>query len=265
MAQSEAKKKMETTPPETTTGESLPLFFKKPVQLDIARHAKAGLVTSSDATFAATTNSIVLNAVEFFEATKNYPIVFTQTDNPMPVAIVGLEQGNYFVDAKGSWKEGAYVPAYVRKYPFIFLEVPDRDQLILCIDEDAPQFKENGGKDTVPLYKDSEPSELTKNALEFCGAYHSHYQLTRQFCDALKEVELLTPTRSDSKLANGREIHLGGFLAIDEKKLNELPEAKVLEFFKKGWLSLIYAALMSTSNWNRLVEMAAAIEKKKAN
>lgn len=244
---------------------NLPLFFKKPVPLDMKRHAKAGLLPVQDISFAATTNSILVNAVEFFEAAKQYPVVFTQSESPLPAVIVGLEQQNYFVNKKGQWKEGAYIPAYVRKYPFVFMDAPERNEFLLCIDEAAPQYKENGGKDTLPLYKDSTPSELTRNALEFCTAYHNHHQLTRRFCEDIQNAGLLTPMRSDAKLSTGREIHLGGFQSIDEKKLAALPEATILDFFKKGWLPLIYAAIMSASNWKKLVDMAAQREKSNAD
>lgn len=247
-------------------GSDLPLFFKKPVPLDMKRHSKATLLPTQDLSFAAKTNSIVVNAIEFFEAAKQYPIVFTQGELPLPAVIVGLEQKNYFVNNKGQWKEGTYLPAYVRKYPFVFMDVPDRNQFVLCVDEGASQFRENGGgKESLPLYRDGNPSELTRNALEFCTAYHNHHQLTRRFCEDIKKADLLTPTRSDAKLYSGREIHLGGFQAIDEKKLNALPDETVLEFFKKGWLPLIYAALMSSANWKKLVDMAAEQEKASAN
>ncbi len=248
------------TPQTEQDAGGLPLFFKNPTPLDMKRHAKAGLTPVQDLSFADSTNSILINAVEFFEAAKQYPIVFTQGENPLPAVIVGLEKQNYFVDTKGQWKADSYLPAYVRKYPFVFMDMPERKEFLLCIDEAAPQFKENAGKDTLPLYKDGQPSDLTKNALEFCTAYHNHHQLTRRFCEDVKKHDLLTPTRSDAKLFNGREIHLGGFQAIDEKKLNALPEATILEFFKKGWLPLLYSALMSGSNWKRLVDMAAERE-----
>lgn len=247
--------------PAASEARNLPLFFQKPVPLDMKRHAKAGLLPVQDISFAATTNSILVNAVEFFEAARQYPIVFTQNDATLPAVVVGLEQQNYFVNKKGQWKEGSYLPAYVRKYPFVFMDAPERNEFLLCVDEAAPQFKENGGKDAIPLYKDSTPSDLTRNALEFCTAYHNHHQLTRRFCEDLKAADLLTPMRSDAKLASGREIHLGGFQSIDEKKLASLPDATVLDFFKKGWLPLIYAAVMSGSNWKKLVDMAAARDK----
>ena len=133
MSKSAFNPKTGTAPaPAQDTG--LPLFFKKPAPLDLKRHAKAGLLPSQDIAFAATTNSIIINAIEFFEATRQYPIVFTQAETPLPAVIVGLEQKNYFVNDKGRWKEDAYIPAYVRKYPFVFMDVPERNEFLLCID-----------------------------------------------------------------------------------------------------------------------------------
>jgi len=248
-----------------TTEGGLPLFFRKPMPLDARRHSKAGLLPTEDFTFAAETNSILINAVEFFEAAKHYPIVFTMSEAPLPAVIVGLEKENYFVDSNGKWKESAYIPAYVRKYPFVFMDVPERNEFLLCVDESAPQYKESGGKGTLPLYQDKEPSELSRNALEFCTAYHNHHQFTRRFCEELQASGLLMPMRSDAKLASGREIHLAGFQSIDEKKLMALPEEKVYEYFKKGWLPLIYIALMSAGNWKKLADVAGVQEKARAN
>jgi len=243
----------------------LPLFFKKPVPLDVTRHAKAALLQSQDATFAVATNSIVVNVAEFFEAAKYYPIVFLQAESPLPVAILGLEQKNYFVNSKGRWKDGTYVPAYVRKYPFILMDIPERKEFALCIDEAAPQFKASGAKGALTLFEDDKPTEATRNALEFCTAYQNHYQITRAFCEGIRDAGLLMPTRSDIKLANGREIHLGGFFAIDEKKVGELSDETIVDFHKKGWLPLIYASLISYSNWKLLVDMASEEDKSKAS
>jgi hypothetical protein len=244
----------------TETSAALPLFFKKPAFLELARHTKAGVLPLQDFTFTADTNSILVNGAEFFEAAKYYPIVFTEGEVPLPAIVLGLEQKNYYVDAEGKWKKGTYIPAYVRKHPFIFMDVPDQQQFLLCIDEASVQYKENGGAGTMPLYEEGKPSEVTRNALEFCTAFYNHHQITRRFCEDLKEAGLLMPTRGDAKLFNGREIHLGGFQVIDEKKLQELSDDKIIELHKKGWLPLIYFALMSGSNWRNLTEMAGESE-----
>lgn len=242
----------------------LPLFFKNPAPLDAERHATAGLLTAPDFSFAANTNSILVNAVEFYEAAKYYPIVFTQAEMPVPAIMVGLEQDSYFVDARGQWKEGTYIPGYARKYPFIFMSFPSRDDHILCIDEGAPQFKAGGGKGTLPLFQQNLPSDISSQALTFCGAYQREFMLTRSFCDAVQKAGLFEPMRFDVTLTGGREIHMAGFQAISEKKLQALPDATILEFFKRGWLPLIYASLMSVSNWKSLAELAAKKKNTKA-
>ena len=240
----------------------LPLFFQRPTPLDAERHAKAGLLPMTDMGFAMNTNSIVINAVEFFEAAKSYPIVFTMGDVPVPAAIVGLEQHNYFVNADKQWKDGAYIPAYVRKYPFAFMngKMEGNDAFVLCVDEASAQYKEKAAKKTQPLFENGAPSALAKNALEFCTAYQNRYKQTQQFCAGIKAAGLFSPMRSDAKLKNGREIHLGGFQMIDEAKVRALPQETVLDFFQKGWLPLLYAALMSSSNWKRLADMASQDE-----
>lgn len=240
--------------------QDLPLFFKRPVPLDAVRHARAGLSPSEDLSFSAATNSIALNAVELAEAAKHYPIVFTQGAGVLPAAVLGLEQHNYFLQADGRWNAGAYVPAYVRKYPFIFMDVPERNQLVLCVDEEAPQYRAAAGEGSQPLYEGEQPSALARHALGFCTAFQHHYQLTRAFCEALQAADLLTSTRSDATLFNGREILLAGFQVIDEEKFNALPEKRFLEFRAKGWLPLIYFTLMSASNWQRLTQMAGERE-----
>ncbi len=238
----------------------LPLFYQKPAALDLSRHAKAGIKATDDFRFARDTNSIPVNAVEFVEASKYYPIVFTSEEQAMPAVLTGFEKLNYFIDAKGKWKEETYIPAYVRKYPFIFTELPERQQLVLCVDEAAPHFKTEGGAGVMPFYEGDKPSELSRNALEFCKSFHGQYQVTRQFCDDLRKHELLTSNQSEVKLPNGRTIRLGGFQLIDEKKLGELSDDAFLDLRKKGWLPYLYLAIISITNWKHLVEMATAAE-----
>jgi len=239
----------------------LPLFFKRPTALDARRHTNAGLAPTEDMAYATNTNSIFINSVEFAETAKHYPIVFSQAELPMPAALTGLESKNYYIGEDKQWKKGTYIPAYVRRYPFVFLELPEQERFALCVDEDATQFRNKIGKDVMPFFTDGKPSALTRNALDFCQAFQQQYEITREFCAALKKAELLTPTRSDAKLNNGREVQLSGFQVIDEAKFNKLSDDTILEFHKKGWLPLIYFVLLSASNWRGLVSLATEAEK----
>ena len=237
----------------------LPLFFKKPAALEKDRHAKSGLITKPDLRFAKAANSVTITAFEFIEACKFYPIVFTATNDPVPLAILGLEQENYFVDADGKWLNDAYVPAYIRQYPFVFFENAAEKRFYLCVDEKSEQFRAEAGEDAKPFFnEDGTPSSLTSQALDFCNTYHQHHSLTRNFAADLKKHNLLLPYESSFTLKTGRKITLSGFTMIDEKALNQLPEAVFNEFRSKGWLPLIYLAIASTTNWMRLSKLADA-------
>lgn len=239
---------------------ALPLFFKAPQPLDVKRHAAAAINPNSGFGFSRLTNSIPLNAIEFIEAGRYYPIVFTSEPNIMPAVVVGLEQENYFVKPDGSWKEDTYVPAYVRKYPFIFMEVAEEEKFYLCIDEQSPHYLQEGGNGGLAFFDGEKPSTLSQNALEFCTAFHKQYEITRALCEDLKKHDLFTMNQSDIQLVNGRKIRLGGFQLIDEAKLNALPDEVFLDFRKKGWLPFIYFSLASLTQWKRLADIAASLE-----
>ncbi len=237
----------------------LPLFFKKPAALEKDRHAKSGLIAKPDLRFSKAANSVSITAFEFVEASKFYPIVFTASNDPVPLAILGLEQENYFVDADGKWLNDAYVPAYIRQYPFVFFENEAEKRFYLCVDEKSEQFRAEGGEDAKPFFNaDGTPSQLTNQALEFCNTYQQHHSLTREFGAALKEHNLLLPYESSVTLKTGRKITLSGFTMIDEKTFNQLPEATFSMFRTKGWLPLVYLAIASTTNWMRLSKLADA-------
>lgn len=255
-------KKTNKSVPVEKTENNFPLFFNAPAVMDVERHAKAVIRGDQGYEFAKKTNSIPLNAAELMLAAKFYPIVFTGDENPVPCAIVGLEQDNYFVGEKGEWKAESYIPSYVRKYPFAFTEFPEQKQLALCIDEGSKHYLANGSaKVGSKLYEAGKPTKFTQNALEFCTAFHNHFILTQKFAAAMKEAGLLTQNQSEAQLYTGRKIHLGGFYVIDQEKFNALSDAKIAELRKNGWLPLVYFCFQSSSNWKSLVDMAAKTEK----
>ncbi len=242
--------------------DELPLFFKKPVVIERSRHAAATIHDVKHFAVARATNAIPLSGAEFMEASRCFPIIFTNTDQPMPMACVGLEKENYFVNEKGEWADGHYIPAYVRQYPFVLFEQPvegseDQKQLYLCVDELSLHFnnnREQGGNELFTA--DGAPSAFSQKALEFCQAVLQQHRITRNFCADLQKHKLLAPYQTKLDLNSGKSITLADFLAIDEKALNALSSDVFLEFREKGWLPLIYLVLFSSANWRTLANMA---------
>jgi hypothetical protein len=233
----------------------LPLFYRAPRPLDSRRHRGKRLKVSSDCAFARGTNSVPLNAIEFLQAVKHYPIVFTASDPAVPVAVVGLrERENLYVRPDGSWEPRAYVPAYVRRYPFIFLESPDQAQFTLCIDEAAGRLVEGEGE---PLFEGDAPAAAALHARDFCAAFQAQASATRAFAEAIAGAGLLIENRAQATLGDGRALGMGGFRVIDEARFNALPDETVLDWRRRGWLPLVYCHLISTSNWPNLVDRLA--------
>ncbi len=251
-----------TEAPANAQDSGMPLFFSKPQMISADAHANAK-VKEQSLLFARTTNSIPLTAADVVEASKSYPIVFTQGDVTLPVAIVGFEQQNYFVDSHGKWRRGRYVPSYVRKYPFVFVETPGSDQLALCVDEPALTF--DAKVDGAPLYTSGQASEYTNNALQFCAAYQEQHRYGLAFCEALKAKNMLAPQRMDVELASGHKAQLAGFQMIDAEKLKNLTDADVLDWYNKGYLALMYHCLQSQSNWNFLLDLGNIAEAARTN
>src|SRR4051794_24220509 len=109
----------EAQPAQAPANSELPLFYKNPQPLEPVRHAKAGLSPKSDFSFATITNAVAITLPEFSSAAFNYPIVFSITTPVVPFAVLGIRDNeNLFVNAQGVWRENAYVPAYIRRYPF---------------------------------------------------------------------------------------------------------------------------------------------------
>jgi hypothetical protein len=142
------------------------------------------------------------------------------------------------------------------------MDIQDQSQFMLCVDEESSHFRAKAGKDAAAFFDGDKPSALSLNAMAFCTEFQEALQVTQELGRALKAANILTPTRSDAKLQNGREIVLAGFNVIDEEKLRALPDAQILEFHQKGWLPLIYIALASASNWRNLINMASLLEPK---
>lgn len=235
-------------------GNAMPLFYAQPVPLDSSKHGKLGLHPDLGLNFASTVNAVPVNMIEMPQICMHYPIAFSPDDNATPVAILGLRDGeNLFVNEKGQWQDGAYIPAYIRRYPFIFSEIPGSDQLTLCVDTASSAINDNGPQ---KFFDDNgKPSQLAQNALEFCKSYHAAAQQTIEFSRALAASGLLVGRQAEINMGEGRRINFSGFRIIDEAKLAQLPEKDFLEWRNNGWLPFLYAHLFSGAQWQRLSTM----------
>jgi hypothetical protein len=235
---------------------SMPMFYKNPVPLEPARHATAGLRERTDLLFAAQTNAIALTASEMPHAARTYPIVFSAAAPTVPFAVVGLrENENLFVDATGNWRDDAYIPAYVRRYPFIFSEVTGSQQLLLCVDEASDQYEATSSR---PFFVDGKPAEALQRAFKFNETFQVHYADTRRFGEWLDQNKMLEDRVARADIGGGQTFTLRGFRLLNSDRLRALDDAQVLDLHKKGWLPLLHFHLQSLNNWGLLGSLTRA-------
>ncbi|WP_426662941.1 SapC family protein [Rhodanobacter aciditrophus] len=239
------------------------LFYERPVPLNRNDHKDLRLKPIPNMKFALSAHSVPLTGVEFGLAARDLPIVFAGNDigDAGPVALLGLRQSeNLFVDAEGQWAPNVYIPAFVRRYPFVLAEKPagqEGDDFAVFLDEGYEGFGTTEG-DRL-FNEDGSDTELLARAVGFLGEFQQHVARTRWFMEQLRKHDLLEPrTMSLRKGApdsqDGHVINLNGLFVVNEEKLRQLDEKTAHEFLREGVLGWIYAHLMSMNNIDRLAQ-----------
>lgn len=231
------------------------LIYDRPVVLNRARHRNLRIAPHpGDYSFAAGVNSLPLATAEFARAACDHPILFAGADaaSVVPAALLGLRAGeNLAVDAHGQWREESYIPAFLRRYPFVLAEKASaEDGFNVCLDEAYPGLGEAEGE---PLFgEDGANAPLLDGALHFLQEYQVHLQRTREFTARLHELELLQPKAIRFQPASGEAFSLDGFFVVDEEKLRALKGKPLLDLLRSGDLGWIHVHLMSLVNVERL-------------
>jgi hypothetical protein len=234
------------------------IYYEKPVPLDREKHRRRKIRPASSFAFARKANSLYLAGVEFNDAGKDYAIVFTRIGNgkTVPVAMLGLRsRDNLFVDPEGRW-DAPYIPAFVRRYPFVLAELPGRTEMAVCVDEAYDGLNDADGEALFDAEGNDTP--FLHNALEFLTRYQAEYGRTELFCQRLEQCGLLVEMNAKADLVDGRSFTINGLMIVDEKKLLALPDATVLSLFRSGELHLISMHLASLNNMRKLVDRMAA-------
>ena len=235
------------------------MFYGEPEPLTVEKHGKLGVnQVDKPYAFVNQSNIVPLTVTEFAPASLAYPVVFVGA-NKSPVAVMGLRNGeNLFVDAAGDFRSDAYIPAYVRRYPFVFANDDQQQRMILCIDRSAPFVAEGG---LVPLFVDGQPSDYTKQAMEFCTNFEQERRRTEAFVQLMNDLDLFEVRESsftprDERGQAQAPIKLADYYAVSEQKLMALPSDKLTQLRDNGALGQIYAHMTSLLGWDRLIAMA---------
>jgi hypothetical protein len=237
------------------TGEVL--FYVQPEPLSKEAHDGLGIRTIENPYgFTARSHLVPLTVTEFGPAALCYPVIFAGEDLT-PVAVMGVNSNeNLFVDEKGNFQPDCYLPAYVRRYPFVLANDPQSQRMVVCIDRKAPMITD---KPEALFFENGELSAYTKGAIEFCNNFEGEVQRTVSFVALLKELDLFEKkearyTPNDGVTTDSQLV--AEYNGVSEAKLNALPAEKLKELRDNGALSQIYSHLLSLMGWERLIVKA---------
>lgn len=234
------------------------LIYEKVVPVSKDRHTGWSVKAGNDYSFAKHVNSVPILAVEFASAADEYTIVFAgNEEGTMPIVLLGIkERENLFVNEANHW-DAKYVPAFIRRYPFVFSESEDRSTFTLCIDEDFVGCnQENKGERLFDA--EGERTQYLDNMLRFVNEYQGQNLRTQAFCQKLRELDLLEPMQAEFTLTSGQRSRLAGFFAVNRERLKRLTDEQVIDLFKLDELELIYLHLQSMRNFTGMLERSAA-------
>lgn len=232
---------------------NLPMFYQDLMPLNSRDHANWRSRTTENAKWMVNQHAVPLTAEEFVHASRHYPVIFSTSEQPVPLALMGLNENvNVFFDDEGKLTAPVYVPAYARRYPFMLAKLtPDTEELSLCFDPTSDlvgEFDEG-----MILFEDGEPSEACKSTLDFCRNFEEAGFRTSSFVEELQKHNLLMDGEvSIQQPGNDQPFIYRGFMMIDQEKLRDLRGDVLRTMNQNGMLALIYAHLFSLDHMSEI-------------
>ena len=235
------------------------LIYETATPVAHARHGDWSVEVGTDYSFSRGVNSVPLMSVEILGAAAEYAVVFGGTgDVVMPAVILGLRgEENLYLTEQGGW-QAKYIPAFLRRYPFVFSSPDEGKTFTLCIDEGFPGFNQTGRGERL-FTEEKKPTPYVENVLKFLQQYQIEFRRTQAFCKKLKELNLLEPMRAQINLDSGEKMFLTGFSAIDRARLKTLSADVLASLVKSDELELIYAHLSSMRNFQGMRDRLAKV------
>lgn len=233
------------------------MIYERAVPISNERHRDWSVKTGTNYAFARGINSVPLVAAEFIAAATEFTIVFAgEGEAIIPTAILGMRDSeNAYVADDNSW-QGKYVPAFLRRYPFIFMSSEDQQTFTLCVDEEFDGFNKDGIGERL-FDAEGERTQYLEAMLNFTREYQAQFNRTSRFMKRLRDLDVLEPAQARFQLPGGEAAALAGFQKINRDKLKELPGETLSEMAKTDELELCYVHLQSLNNLNVMANKQA--------
>jgi hypothetical protein len=238
----------------------LPLFYRSIEPLNSEVH-RLHRLRADGPLYGFAAKSYLLPAVvdEFATAARSLAIMFAPSGKRFaPVFLCGLRPGsNLFINREGLWT-GSYVPAYLRRYPFMLGEREGADPVV-CIDTAFEGF--GPGDDGARLFDDDGATAPQLSAMiQLVTDYALAAKRTEALCQFLSEHDLFKSVTVDvNQGADRQSASIHGLSIVDEERLGALSDEVFSDLRKRGLLGPIYAHLFSVGSTQALAAKLAEV------
>jgi hypothetical protein len=220
------------------------------------QHQKLKIANTRNISHVAGQHIIPVSAVEYAQASASFPLVLVKNPDSerfRSVAMLGLEAGENLFLKEDKWS-ALSMPPSISMVPFSLGLDPDKENtLTACIDLDSEFVGED--KDLALFEDDGKESEVLTNVQQALGRLYDNEKMTENFIKELQENDLMQELELNITLATGEKKKLVGIFTVNEDKVKNLSDEKVVDFHKRGLFVPIYSMLSSLTQMNNLVKL----------
>ncbi|MDZ7808834.1 MAG: SapC family protein [Arhodomonas sp.] len=138
----------------------------------------------------------------------------------------------------GRWRAGVYMPAFVRRYPFILMENPRARVSGLALMTPASSFP--GAREAL-FDAEGQYTETLQGYIRLMQEFYQDMQRTRAFTQRLVELDLLVERAVSVTAPDGETRRIGGVKLVEEQRLADVPDSDIIALQRDGYLGRLYA------------------------
>jgi hypothetical protein len=209
------------------------------VVLNSLTHRDVRVQAEASAKFGDNQRFVPVVVAEFPLLVTHYPVLFskdTDTGAFFCGAMLGIDEGENLFLKDGKGHEG-YRPLNLQRAPFF---VAGED---LAIDLDHARITAHEGQ---ALFNDQgAPTPYLESIKAAFQQLKPGIEMTKRFTESLLNLNLLEPVDIVLGFDDGTKRNLVDLYTVNQEVLRQLPDASVLELFRRGYLQLIYLLIAS--------------------
>jgi len=224
-------------------------MYKNVKILNPKEHSFYRYTTPDNLYFAKDLNLIPITFSEIKLLCCDFPIVIIKNKEEYMLTLLVGEKTNQALDENGKW-QGEYLPAFIRKYPFILSNIENQEQLHLGFDMESGCFSSPEGQ--ALFEADGTPTHIITESMSLLENIAKEMQITGGILAKLAEYEVLEQSSYTITKEGEESRAVGGFFVINREKISKLQDEQLLQISKNGWMEMIELHTLSLKNISKL-------------